>query len=112
MANKKSSLTEEQIELLNLPDPNYKAATAEIKFCLKNSSGKVVKRFEPVNLSNLTLDEKYLKVPVQDRRAGKPLQLNVTIPTDKSLESAGHRAILLTKLMERYDLASLAETTT
>ena len=54
------------IELLNLPDPNYKAATAEIKFCLKNSSGKVVKHFEPVSLSNLKLDEKYLKVPVQD----------------------------------------------
>ena len=47
-------------------------------------------------------------VPIKDRRQGAPLQLNVGISTNNSLESAGHRTALLTKLMERHGLASLA----
>jgi len=49
-----------------------------------------------------------VKVPVRDRRAGKPLQLNVGIVANNSLESAGHRTVLLTRLMERYGLSNLS----
>lgn len=48
-----------------------------------------------------------LTVPVRDRRAGGPLQLKVGIHANNSLESAGHRAVLLTRLMERYGLNNL-----
>ncbi len=47
-------------------------------------------------------------VPIQDRREGPSLQLNVGIATNNSLESAGRRTALLTRLMERYGLASLS----
>lgn len=47
-------------------------------------------------------------VPIQDRREGPSLQLNVGIVINNSLESAGHRTALLTRLMERYGLASLS----
>jgi len=47
-------------------------------------------------------------VPVRDRREGKPLQLNVGIAANNSLESAGHRTVLLTRLMERYGPSNLS----
>ncbi len=47
-------------------------------------------------------------VPVRDRRAGAPLQLNVGIVAKHSLESAGHRTVLLTRLIERYNLTKLS----
>jgi UDP-GlcNAc:undecaprenyl-phosphate GlcNAc-1-phosphate transferase len=47
-------------------------------------------------------------VPVRDRRAGASLKLNVGIVTNNSLESAGHRTVLLTRLIERYNLANLS----
>jgi hypothetical protein len=46
-------------------------------------------------------------VPVRDRRAGESLKLNVEITVNNSLESAGRRTVLLTKLMERYNLSNL-----
>ena len=46
-------------------------------------------------------------VPVRDRRAGGLLKLNVGIVTHNSLESAGHRTVLLTRLIEKYNLTSL-----
>ncbi|MFA5423176.1 MAG: MraY family glycosyltransferase [Phycisphaerae bacterium] len=60
------------------------------------------------NNVNIGLGEQVeMTVPVRDRRAGGPLQLNVGILTNNSLESAGHRAVLLTKLIERYGLSHL-----
>jgi hypothetical protein len=47
-------------------------------------------------------------VPIKDRRKGPSLQLNVGISTNNSLESAGHRTALLTRLMEKYGLANLS----
>jgi UDP-GlcNAc:undecaprenyl-phosphate GlcNAc-1-phosphate transferase len=46
-------------------------------------------------------------VPLRDRRAGESLKLNVGIATNNSLESAGHRAVLLTRLIEKYNLTNL-----
>ncbi len=48
-------------------------------------------------------------VPVRDRRTGASLKLNVGIVTNNSLESAGHRTVLLTRLMERYNLSNLTD---
>ena len=46
-------------------------------------------------------------VPIRDRRQGVSLQLNVGIVANHSLESAGHRTELLTRLMERHGPANL-----
>ncbi len=54
------------IELLNLPDPDYKAENVRIELCLEDSSGKVIKRFAPLLLSNRELAEKTLDVAVDD----------------------------------------------
>lgn len=56
--------------------------------------------FDSENLVEVT-------VPVRDRRAGSALELNVGINAGGSLESAGHRTELLTRLIERYGLDCL-----
>ncbi|KKN29981.1 hypothetical protein LCGC14_0838700, partial [marine sediment metagenome] len=47
-------------------------------------------------------------VPCQDRRAGPPLTLAVDVPVNGSLESAGHTAAHLGRLMEEHSVAALS----
>ncbi|MCP4263605.1 MAG: undecaprenyl/decaprenyl-phosphate alpha-N-acetylglucosaminyl 1-phosphate transferase [Planctomycetes bacterium] len=48
-----------------------------------------------------------VNVPVRDRRAGPGLNLEIEVCRDGSLESAGRRVALFTRLIEEYDIASL-----
>ena len=50
-----------------------------------------------------------VNVPIQDRRAGPPLNLKIEIARSISLESAGRRFALFTRLMGEHDIASLPE---
>jgi hypothetical protein len=49
-----------------------------------------------------------MTVPVRDRRAGSQLALEVQVQTNGSLESAGHRLMLFSRLIDEYNLANLA----
>jgi hypothetical protein len=46
-------------------------------------------------------------VPVQDRRAGPSLNLKIEVYRKSSLESAGRRIALFTRLLEEHDIVSL-----
>jgi len=48
-------------------------------------------------------------IPVQDRRSGPPLNLKIEIYTDGSLESAGRRIALFTRLVEEHGVAALKD---
>jgi len=48
-------------------------------------------------------------IPVQDRRSGPPLNLKIEIHTDGSLESAGRRIALFTRLVEEHGVAALKD---
>jgi UDP-GlcNAc:undecaprenyl-phosphate GlcNAc-1-phosphate transferase len=50
-----------------------------------------------------------MTVPVRDRRAGSQLALEVQVQTNGSLESAGHRLMLFSRLIDEYNLANLAQ---
>jgi hypothetical protein len=50
-----------------------------------------------------------MTVPVRDRRAGSELSLEVQVQTNGSLESAGHRLMLFSRLIDEYNLANLAQ---
>jgi UDP-GlcNAc:undecaprenyl-phosphate GlcNAc-1-phosphate transferase len=60
------------------------------------------------NKNNPTSDELLkVEVPVRDRRAGAPLNLNIEVCRDGSLESAGRRAALFTRLVDEKSIAAL-----
>ncbi|MBN2594540.1 MAG: undecaprenyl/decaprenyl-phosphate alpha-N-acetylglucosaminyl 1-phosphate transferase [Sedimentisphaerales bacterium] len=46
-------------------------------------------------------------VPVRDRRSGSSLHLKITLYKNSSLESAGRRVALFTRLIEEYDINDL-----
>jgi UDP-GlcNAc:undecaprenyl-phosphate GlcNAc-1-phosphate transferase len=46
-------------------------------------------------------------LPIQDRRAGSPLNLEVQVYSNGSLESAGRRVTLFGRLLEEYSVANL-----
>jgi UDP-GlcNAc:undecaprenyl-phosphate GlcNAc-1-phosphate transferase len=48
-----------------------------------------------------------MTLPVRDRRAGSPLNLEVKVYTNGSLESAGRRVTLFGRLLEEHSVASL-----
>lgn len=48
-------------------------------------------------------------VPIRDRRAGPPLNLRIEVYQNGSLESAGRRITLFTRLIEEYGIVSLSE---
>ena len=48
-----------------------------------------------------------VNVPVRDRRAGPGLNLKIEVCRDGSLESAGRRVALFTRLIEEHDIVSL-----
>jgi UDP-GlcNAc:undecaprenyl-phosphate GlcNAc-1-phosphate transferase len=48
-----------------------------------------------------------INVPIRDRRIGSDLNLKIEICRDGSLESAGRRIALFTRLIEEHDIASL-----
>ena len=50
-----------------------------------------------------------VSVPVRDRRAGPSLNLRIEVCRRSSLESAGRRVALFTRLMEEYDIVSLPQ---
>jgi UDP-GlcNAc:undecaprenyl-phosphate GlcNAc-1-phosphate transferase len=48
-----------------------------------------------------------LNVPIRDRRPGPSLNLKVEVPRNGSLESAGRRIALFTRLMDEHDIPKL-----
>ena len=48
-----------------------------------------------------------MTMPVADRRAGDPLSMEVDVSVDGSLEAAGRRVALFSRLLEEHSLASL-----
>lgn len=48
-----------------------------------------------------------MTLPIRDRRAGSPLQLEVKVYTNGSLESAGRRMTLFGRLLEEHSVASI-----
>jgi len=50
-----------------------------------------------------------VSLPVQDRRAGPKLSLNIEVCGNNCLESAGRRVALFTRLMDEYDITILSE---
>ncbi len=48
-----------------------------------------------------------MTIPVPDRRTGPPLKLAVEIGSNGSLESAGRRGTLFTRLIDEYSIANL-----
>jgi len=59
---------------------------------------------EPVSHKHLNVS-----IPISDRRSGPPLNLKIEVYTDGSLESAGRRIALFTRLIEEHDIAALPE---
>ena len=49
----------------------------------------------------------HTSLPIKDRRTGSSLRLIIDIPANGSLESAGRRATLFTRLMEEHGIADL-----
>ena len=49
-----------------------------------------------------------MTLPIRDRRIGSPLNLEVQIHVNGSLESAGRRVTLFGRLLEEYSIANLA----
>lgn len=49
-----------------------------------------------------------MTIPIRDRRAGLPLNLEVQVHANGSLESAGRRVTLFSRLLEEYSVANLA----
>lgn len=49
-----------------------------------------------------------MTVPIRDRRAGSQLHLEVQVQANGSLESAGRRLMLFSRLIDEYSLAKLA----
>jgi UDP-GlcNAc:undecaprenyl-phosphate/decaprenyl-phosphate GlcNAc-1-phosphate transferase len=49
-----------------------------------------------------------MTVPVRDRRAGSELHLEVQVQANGSLEAAGRRLMLFSRLIDQYSLANLA----
>lgn len=49
-----------------------------------------------------------MTLPIHDRRAGSPLNLEVQVHVNGSLESAGRRVTLFGRLLEEYSVANLA----
>ena len=52
-----------------------------------------------------------ITLPVRDRRAGPPLNLEVRVQANGSLESAGRRVTLFSRLLEEYSVANLPNKT-
>lgn len=50
-------------------------------------------------------------VPVRERRGAGPLQARVEVPAARSLESAGHRVALFSRLIAEHSLADLPDST-
>jgi hypothetical protein len=48
-----------------------------------------------------------LDIPIRDRRAGSSLNLRIEVCQNGSLESAGRRVALFTRLMEKYEIINL-----
>ena len=48
-----------------------------------------------------------VSVPVRDRRAGPSLNLRIEVCGTGSLESAGRKVALFTRLVEEHDIVSL-----
>ena len=55
---------------------------------------------EPQNLVKMV-------VPITDRRSGPPLKLEIGVHTNGSIESAGRRGTLFSRLIEEYGIANL-----
>jgi len=49
-----------------------------------------------------------MTIPIRDRRAGSPLNLEIRVQVNGSLESAGRRVTLFGRLLEQYSVANLA----
>jgi UDP-GlcNAc:undecaprenyl-phosphate GlcNAc-1-phosphate transferase len=49
-----------------------------------------------------------MTIPIRDRRAGSPLNLEIQVHVNGSLESAGRRVTLFGRLLEQYSVANLA----
>jgi len=52
-----------------------------------------------------------ITLPIRDRRAGSPLNLEVQVQANGSLESAGRRIALFGRLIEDYSVANLPSKT-
>ncbi|MBL7146707.1 MAG: hypothetical protein ISS76_20880, partial [Phycisphaerae bacterium] len=50
-----------------------------------------------------------VNIPIHDRRLGPPLNLKIEAYADGSLESAGRRIALFTRLVEEHDVAALKD---
>ncbi|MBA7700974.1 Undecaprenyl-phosphate alpha-N-acetylglucosaminyl 1-phosphate transferase [subsurface metagenome] len=50
-----------------------------------------------------------VNIPVRDRRSGPPLNLKLEVYADGSLESAGRKIALFTRLVEEHDVAALKD---
>ena len=50
-----------------------------------------------------------MTVPVRDRRAGSSLELKVEVNINGSLESAGRRVALFSRLMDEHGIAGLSK---
>ena len=46
-------------------------------------------------------------IPVPQRQSNRPLELEIAIPADSSLESAGHRVALLSRLIDEHHIVDL-----
>lgn len=82
---------------------------SRVKLPLTNRDGSrrnLIWQKNGANVDPATLVQ--VTVPIRDRRQGRSLQLNFGIVANNSLESAGHRTALLTRLMQRYGLTSLS----
>ena len=50
-----------------------------------------------------------MTVPVRDRRAGSQLRLEVQVQANGSLECAGRRLMLFSRLIDEYSLSKLVQ---
>jgi UDP-GlcNAc:undecaprenyl-phosphate GlcNAc-1-phosphate transferase len=63
------------------------------------------------NSKRMNSDNEVLKlnVPIRDRRPGPSLNLKVEVPRNGSLESAGRRIALFTRLIDEHDIPALKD---
>jgi len=65
------------------------------------------KNAEDIGIDNIVK----MSLPIRDRRAGSPLNLEVQVRANGSLESAGRRIALFGRLIEEYSVANLPNKT-
>jgi UDP-N-acetylmuramyl pentapeptide phosphotransferase/UDP-N-acetylglucosamine-1-phosphate transferase/glycosyltransferase involved in cell wall biosynthesis len=84
-----------------------------INLALRNRDGtERIMRWNRVEPESTADESMNATVPIEQRRLGGPLRMEIEVAAPKSLESAGHRIALFARLMDDYSIATLKDKAT